>query len=290
MCIFFGGKKMYIRTIVEDTLNENFPFLKNEHGLSLYIKYNDKNILFDAGPSDVLVSNSEKLNINLKDIDYLILSHGHFDHGGGIIPFLQVNSKAKIFIQRNSFKNYYFKNEQDTEYIGLNPVILEKYSDRIVLIDESVYNITNDIFLVPNIIIEKEITYNNKAMLINERANIFSQDCFEHEQAMIIKDNNKFYLFSGCSHKGIINIGNSIKRIFNISHIDYVIGGLHLVDDPISKAPIKNSELDEVAEYLKNNITQTYSCHCTGDPAYNYLRNTLHNKIKYLRTGSEITI
>ena len=82
---------MYIRTIVEDTLDENFPFLKNEHGLSLYIKYNDKNILFDAGPSDVLVSNSEKLNINLKDVDYLILSHGHFDHGGGIIPFLHVN-------------------------------------------------------------------------------------------------------------------------------------------------------------------------------------------------------
>ncbi len=281
---------MYIRTIVEDTLNENFPLLKNEHGLSLYIKYNDKNILFDAGPSNVLVSNSEKLNINLKDIDYLILSHGHFDHGGGIIPFLQVNSKAKIFIQRNSFKNYYFKNEQDTEYIGLNPTILEKYLDRIVFIDESVYNITNDIILVPNIIIEKKITYNNKAMLIHEQSNIFKQDYFEHEQAMIIKNNNKFYLFSGCSHKGIINIGNSIKRIFNINHIDYVIGGLHLVDDPISKSPIKDTELDEVSKYLNDNVTQTYSCHCTGDPAYNYLKKTLGDKIQYLRTGSEISI
>lgn len=289
MCIFLEVK-MYIKTIVEDTLNENFPFLKNEHGLSLYIKYNDKNILFDAGPSDVLVSNSEKLNINLKDIDYLILSHGHFDHGGGIIPFLHVNSKARIFIQRNSFKNYFFKNKQETEFIGLDPLILKKYSDRIIFIDESVYNITDNIFLVPNVVLEKRITYNNKAMLINEQPNIFKQDFFEHEQAMIIKDNNKFYLFSGCSHKGIINIGNSIKRMFNITHIDYVIGGLHLVDDPISKSPINTSELDEVAEYLKNNVAQTYSCHCTGDPAYNYLKNTLSDRIHYLRTGSEISI
>lgn len=246
--------------------------------------------MFDAGPSDVLVSNSEKLNINLKDVDYLILSHGHFDHGGGIIPFLHVNNKAKIFIQRNSFKNYYFKNGQDIEYIGLDSEILEKYSDRIVFTGETVYNITNDIILVPNIIIEKKITYNNEAMLINEKSNVFRQDYFEHEQAMIIKSSNKFYLFSGCSHKGIINIGNSIKKIFNITHIDYVIGGLHLVDDPISKTHIKTSELDEVAKYLKYNITQTYSCHCTGDPAYAYLKNTLHDRIKYLRTGSEINI
>lgn len=281
---------MYIRTIVEDTLDENFSFLKNEHGLSLYIKYNDKNILFDAGPSDVLVSNSAKLNIDLKNIDYLILSHGHFDHGGGILPFLQVNSKAKIFIQRNSFKKYYFKNEQETEYIGLNPMILEKYSDRIVFVDESVYNITNDIILIPNVIIEKQITYNNKALLVHDQSNTLKQDYFEHEQVMIIKDNNRFYLFSGCSHKGIINIANSIKRIFNINHIDYVIGGLHLVDNPIIKTPIKKSELDDVAEYLKYNVTQTYSCHCTGDPAYNYLKKTLSDKIQYLRTGSELNI
>ena len=69
---------MYIGTLVEDTLEQNCPFLKNEHGLSLYIKYNDKNILFDSGPSDTLIDNSQKMNLDLSEIDYFIISHGHF--------------------------------------------------------------------------------------------------------------------------------------------------------------------------------------------------------------------
>lgn len=118
---------MYIGTIVEDTLKENCSFLKNEHGLSLYIKYNDKNILFDSGPSDVLIKNSSKMGLNLEEIDYLILSHGHFDHGGGIIPFLKKNNKAKVFIQRHSNNNYYFKDNNDQEYIGLDPMIFTNF-------------------------------------------------------------------------------------------------------------------------------------------------------------------
>lgn len=95
---------MYIGTIVEDTLKENCSFLKSEHGLSLYIKYNDKNILFDSGPSDVLIENSSKMGLNLEEIDYLILSHGHFDHGGGIIPFLK-----KIIKQKSLFNDILIK-------------------------------------------------------------------------------------------------------------------------------------------------------------------------------------
>lgn len=281
---------MYIRTIIEDTLNENYPYLKNEHGLSLYIKYNDKNILFDSGPSDILVKNSKKLNINLEDIDYLIISHGHFDHGGGIIPFLQINTKAKVYIHKYCYKNYYFEGNNEKEYIGLDAQIFEKYSDRLLFTDNYLFNVTDDIFLVSNITLNNEITYNNKAMLISENKDIFKQDFFDHEQAMVIKDNDKYYVFSGCSHKGIINIANSIKNIFNISNINYVIGGLHLIDDPINKTPIHSNDLDDVATYLAKNVVETYCCHCTGDPAYNYLKKTLNNKIQYLRTGSEINI
>ena len=281
---------MYIGTIVEDTLKENCSFLKNEHGLSLYIKYNDKNILFDSGPSDVLIENSSKMGLNLEEIDYLILSHGHFDHGGGIIPFLKKNNKAKVFIQRHSNNNYYFKDNDDQEYIGLDPMIFTNFSNRIIFTDNTIFNVDENIFLIPNVKIEKEITYNNKSMLIKKGDNTFIQDNFEHEQAMVILGNGKYYLFSGCSHKGIINIANTVKNIFNLDKIDFLIGGLHLVDDPILKTSIKTSELDDVALYLKNNINMTYACHCTGDPAYNYLKRELKDQIQYLRTGSEIII
>ncbi len=281
---------MYIGTLIEDTLNESCSFLRNEHGLSLYIKYNNKNILFDSGPSDVIIANSEKMNLDLSEIDYVIISHGHFDHGGGIIPFLEKNQKAKIYIQKYCNKQYYFEENNEKEYIGLNPEIFEKYSSRLIYTDESIFNITDDIFLVPNVTLKEEITYNNKAMLINDDDKSFKQDTFEHEQAMVIKKQDKYYLFSGCSHKGIINIANSIKEIFNINKIDFLIGGLHLVDDPILKTAICDSELEKVAIYLNNNVDYTYTCHCTGDTAYNYLKKQLGNKIQYLRTGSEIDI
>ena len=281
---------MYIGTLIEDTLNENCSFLKNEHGLSLYIKYNNKNILFDSGPSDSIIENSMNMNLDLSEIDYVVISHGHFDHGGGIIPFLEKNEKAKIYIQKYCNKQYYFEENSTKEYIGLNPKIFESYSNRLIYTDDSIFKITDDIFLVPNVEIKEEITYNNKAMLINDNDKYFRQDTFEHEQAMVINNNNKYYIFSGCSHKGIINITNSIKEIFNINKINFLIGGLHLVDDPIAKTAISDSELKKVAIYLKNNVENTYTCHCTGDTAYNYLKKELGNRIQYLRTGSEIDI
>lgn len=280
---------MYIGTLVEDTIEKEF--LSNDHGLSLYIKYNNKNILFDAGPSDILIENSLKMNLDLSEIDYLVISHGHFDHGGGIIPFLEKNKKAKVYIQKYCNKEFYFDNGKDSEkeYIGLNPEIFDKYSDRIVYTENKTVSINENIFLVPNVKVTEKITKNNEAMLINDSKD-FKRDDFEHEQAMVIKDENKCYLFSGCSHKGIINIVQSIKEEFNIDKIDFLIGGLHLVEDPILRTSIESEDLDKVANCLQENVNTTFTCHCTGDSAYNYLKRTLQNKINYLRTGSEVNI
>lgn len=282
---------MYIGTLVEDTIEKSKEFLDNAHGLSLYIKHSGKNILFDSGPSDILIKNSLKMNLDLSEIDYLIISHGHFDHGGGIIPFLEINKKAKVYIQKYCNRDFYFNNTTncEKEYIGLNPDIFNKYSDRIIYTENETFKIDENIFLLPNIKVSEKITKNNEAMLVNTYKNL-QQDNFEHEQAMVIKNKTKYYIFSGCSHKGIINIVNSIKEEFNIDKIDFLIGGLHLVEDPILKTPISITELDKVTNYLQSNINTTFTCHCTGDPAYDYLKKTLQHRIHYLRTGSEITI
>lgn len=282
---------MYIATLVEDTINEEKKYLKSEHGLSLFINYNGKNILFDCGPSKTLIENSKKMNIDLSNIDYVIISHGHFDHGGGIIHFLEINKKAKVFIHKSCNKNFYFKTESVKEYIGLNPDLFNKFSDRLVYTENDTVKVDENIFLIQNIQLTKEITKNNESMLINCNDNFYKDD-FEHEQVMLISDNNNNYLFSGCSHKGIINITEDVKKEFNLKKIDFFIGGLHLVDDPILRTAINTSDLNEVAQYLKSNIGTTYACHCTGDEAYDYLKTDckLNQKINYLRTGSEINI
>ncbi|MGL5573401.1 MAG: MBL fold metallo-hydrolase, partial [Cetobacterium sp.] len=83
--------------------------LAKEHGLSLYIKTNGKKILFDVGESKKFWKNAEKIGINLEEIDYLVLSHGHKDHGGGLPYFLKKNKKAKIYCSEYYFDKHYKK-------------------------------------------------------------------------------------------------------------------------------------------------------------------------------------
>lgn len=78
-----------------------------EHGLSLYIETEEHNILFDMGQSDLFFQNAEKLGVDIAAVDIAILSHGHYDHGGGLAKFLEVNSLAPIYISRYAFEPYY---------------------------------------------------------------------------------------------------------------------------------------------------------------------------------------
>ena len=72
------------------------------HGLSFYVETKNHKLLFDTSPSEVILRNAEKLGVDLSAIDTVILSHGHYDHSGGILPFVDLNSKAKIYMQHNA--------------------------------------------------------------------------------------------------------------------------------------------------------------------------------------------
>ena len=78
---------MIIKTLVENTsISKDFG---NEHGLSLYIETNALKILFDVGASELFLKNAEKLGVNITDVDFLVISHGHYDHGGGLKTFFK---------------------------------------------------------------------------------------------------------------------------------------------------------------------------------------------------------
>jgi len=109
---------MIIKTLVENTaLSKNFG---SEHGLSLYIEANSRKILFDVGASELFLENAKKLNVDICEVDYLIISHGHYDHGGGLRAFLRENTKAEIFLHRLAFEKYYaLRSNDEPEYSEL---------------------------------------------------------------------------------------------------------------------------------------------------------------------------
>ena len=110
---------MLIKTLVENTsISKDFG---SEHGLSLYVETKKHKILFDVGASDLFLQNAKKLNVNIADVDFLVISHGHYDHGGGLKTFLKENTKAEVFLHRLAFeKHYAIRPNDELEFVGLD--------------------------------------------------------------------------------------------------------------------------------------------------------------------------
>ena len=116
--------------------------LEHEHGLSVYIETADHHILFDTGAGFIFIRNAEKLGVDLATVDLLVISHGHYDHGGGLRTFLEVNSHANIYIHKQAFEAHYSKRSEGIASIGLDETLLP--NDRFVfcgdqaVIDENI--------------------------------------------------------------------------------------------------------------------------------------------------------
>lgn len=272
---------MKIVTLMEnDTIDER---LKVAHGLSMYIEHNDHKILFDVGPNNNFEKNAEVLGIDLTQVDMVIISHGHFDHGKGLKRFLLLNDKAKIYVSRDVFSRQYKK--LGPLYI---PIGLKKPKDlsRFVFIKKSM-NLTDDMKIYSGIKNVEQII--GDSSLLTKSNNDYVQDPFDHEIYLMIKNEANNVLFSGCSHKGIENIVDQIEKKEGAS-ISHILGGFHMTHyDP--EDLIQTTYLESLGQKLYKKDTQTYySCHCTGDDAYTALKPQMKEKLERIKTGSVINL
>ncbi|POP32976.1 MBL fold metallo-hydrolase [Lactonifactor longoviformis] len=106
-----------IVTLIEDTGRDDG--LEKEHGLSFYIEAAGHKVLFDTGASNRFLINAEALGIDISQADTLVISHGHYDHGGGMEAFLEVNQKAGIYIRRDAFLPHYSGKQKGWADIGI---------------------------------------------------------------------------------------------------------------------------------------------------------------------------
>jgi 7,8-dihydropterin-6-yl-methyl-4-(beta-D-ribofuranosyl)aminobenzene 5'-phosphate synthase len=155
----------------------------------------------------------------------VIISHGHYDHGGGLKAFLEVNSIAKIYIHKNAFEEYYSKrSNNEIVYIGLDKSLKEH--QRIVFTEDYLY-IDEELALFSNCKGKRLLSSANNHLYMKENEKLV-QDQFNHEQNLIITEDDKKVLVAGCAHKGIVNILQHCSDIKD-SAIDHVIGGFHLM-------------------------------------------------------------
>ena len=274
---------MIIKVLAEDT-SESIGFIR-EHGLCLYIETKTHKILFDTGASAAFAQNACKMNVDLSEVDLVVISHGHYDHGGGLNTFLSINSKAKVYCHQRAFEKYYSNRPNGVkEYIGLDETILN--NERFVFCEDCLA-IDEELELFSGVKGEK-LSPPGNANLFLKVGEDYLQDDFSHEQNLIINENGKTLLIVGCAHKGIVNI---IEHFHSERGFlpDWIIGGFHLNyhgNDELDESNLVN----EIGEFLLNTNTHCYTCHCTGTEAYSRLKTIMGEKIEYLSTGNQLTI
>ena len=258
---------MRIVTLVENTACRED--LTAEHGLSLYIETGEHRILFDAGQSAAFGNNAEKLGVDLSRTDHAVLSHGHYDHGGGLSVFLEINKTAPVWMNPYAFEEHYNANDK---YIGLDPEL--KGSERIRFAEDGM-RIGNGLTLYSRIPCPEPIR--PFGLTVREKKGPVPED-FRHEQYLLVEEKGKRILISGCSHRGILNILDHFRP-------DVLIGGFHFM-----KMDPEGEELEAAARRLRGYPTVYYTGHCTGQNQYEALKKILGSQLHSLTTGMEIII
>ena len=254
---------MRITALTENTAaNET---IGAEHGLSLYIETAKQRILFDMGQSDLFLRNAKTLGIDLTQVDTAVISHGHYDHGGGLADFLQINASAPVYVSRYAFEEHRNKTGKD---IGLSPALQD--CKRLIFTDE-VCEIAAGVTLYSCNTKKHAHPTDDGGMTALDKT-----EDFRHEQYLLLEENGKRVLISGCSHKGILNVETWFQP-------DVLVGGFHLSNLPC------DAHLTAIAEQLAAYDTDYITCHCTGMEQYRWMRSTLP-RLKYLAAWEWIEI
>lgn len=267
---------MRIVTVIENTYGNNECSF--EHGLSIYVETEKHKLLLDTGATDAFAENAEKLGIDLKDIDIVVLSHGHYDHAGGILPFSKINTKAKIYMQKGAKGDFY----HGERYIGIDKCILKLSSVSVVQGD---LKIDDELFLYTGVDGKRFLPKSNQGLCILNQSQMI-QDDFSHEQYLVVTCEGKSILISGCAHNGILNILDKYRNLYQRVP-DVVISGFHMMKNDDYDSDEK-AVIEATAKELNRLDTLFYTGHCTGQKAFDIMKEIMGDKLKQIHSGEEI--
>lgn len=249
----------------------------NEHGLSIYIELENEKLLLDAGSTDAFLKNAEILNINLDDVNTVVLSHGHWDHGDGL-KYIKTH-KTLILHPGCCTKRYSLR--RNMEYAGINEnrdELLEKFK---LIETKNPYQFFENAWYLGEIDRKLEVPEKNLPTVLENKEIDYLYD----DSGIVIKLTEGIVVFSSCSHSGINNIIEQAKRVTNENRILAVVGGFHLKE-------IDEYTLELLQYFKDNNIKQAYMGHCTSDEVIGYFREQLNGftEVKTLYAGANFEI
>ena len=269
-------------TILSDNRSDN-SHLSTEHGLSILLTTERHKILLDTGASDVFIRNAEQLDINLSDVDYVFISHGHSDHAGGLRFFLEQNRQAKVIVSPDAMSGKFFSKRGNLHSITTEWPEID--DDRLILVDQTC-EVAEGIHVIAHILRQAKrqsrlpqiypMPKGNQNLYVQDADRNYIHDDFRHELSLYVDG----LLFTGCAHSGLENILAACPW-----PVHTVVGGFHLLDGQETE-----EELAALAHRLNANYpeTQFYTSHCTGDKVFEVMRNVMGELLQSFRCGTII--
>jgi 7,8-dihydropterin-6-yl-methyl-4-(beta-D-ribofuranosyl)aminobenzene 5'-phosphate synthase len=261
--------------------------LKHEHGFALFIEHQDKRILFDSGQSEALFFNAAKLNISLKNLDIIVLSHGHYDHGGNLSTLLLDNPNTVFYAHPDCInKRYSLHPNKPIKTISLSQQTIEKISHFPV---EQCHFITEPTQITPGIWLTGEIP---RCCPLEDTSGPFfldvtgkKIDLLKDDMSLWIENIEGVTVICGCCHSGVINTLEHIKKqIGDTKSINTLLGGYHLVN-------ASQHRIEHCIEYLnQQHIEGLYPAHCTGENVMQLLKLKFKNQVQVAKAGLSISI
>jgi len=261
--------------------------LKAKHGLSILVEISkpEVRIMMDTGQSPrILLSNMELLDVSLEKIDAVLVSHGHYDHTGGLLGILKGLKRDAPIIAHPDIFNPKFKLSPNLKYIGssFTPSELRSYGGVLLSARNSV-RIADGVVATGEI--ERVTPYEKPQgfwTVDNER---FKEDTMRDDQALVLDlEHRGLVVVSGCAHAGIINTIKYSQKSMGVKHVHAVIGGFHLKD---SKEEIVRKTIDDLTDIDPDFV---YPCHCTGSKPIRDLTERFKQRCKPLTTGDRFKV
>ncbi len=270
-----------ITILLENTKLEQSKF-KIEHGLSLYVKTSRSTFIFDCGQTAIFCSNAALMNVDLLKVQFVVLSHSHYDHAAGFPKLLQFVTPSMLYIGNNFWREKFSYDSDNNNYkyrgCGFTAFDLERWNIKQNICNDLI-KLDDDAWLIGNI--NKKYSFETipKKFVCGKDKR---QDDFSDEIVLVLREGHGVAVVTGCAHNGILNIVAIVQQRLNLP-VKSVIGGIHLSGVNIERI---DKTLNELKKFGVNRLAL---CHCSGDEVQKRIKNYDFKNYK-ISTGSIINL
>ena len=267
-----------VTVLVENSAGDSG--LSAEHGLSFWVEAGDKRILFDAGQSEIVVDNAKLLGIDLAEADAVVLSHGHYDHTGGLSRVLEMAKRAKVYMHPAAVEPKFSRRVGGVKYNGMCESAIEAIRGREVILSEGPTEICEGVVVTGRVPRVNDFEGVGGAFFRDEMC--IERDLIDDDQTLFVEMERGVVIVFGCCHSGVVNTLNYISNLTGRDDFYAAMGGMHLLhssDERIEKSMLA---------FKKYGLEKVFPAHCTGEKAVAKFKETFKERCLECSAGSKI--